>query len=1388
MPDFGNGALDTPRTNVGDATYLGQPDFGDITQEASFQSPPKDSNLLQQLRNGRSNGINLRTPRQRGPLADRRNLPPSVGGAEFTPLLKSATRNSVRRFGKENGVAVPNTPALDKIDEGDLTPVPRGDTSIYMGSRNQSYLENTIPEVDTSSATSTPLTVPRRRGGDKGPLQDGNQLSLREQENVIDRIEKENFGLKLKIHFLEEALRKAGPGFSEAALKENTELKVDKVTMQRELHKYKKHLTTAEKDLESYRQQMLEVQEKAKRKYANQSNQAEMDKLQRLLEDREADIEDLQRQLQQQKGSNDQVEKLQDDIGDLEADIREKDRQLTERQDELEDLKDQMETLKDKATEAEEKAKDAQRKMVALEEKAQHNDELDDAKDTIQDLEHSIRRLEEQVEDAKSKMEEAMAEKDRAENDLEELQDDMANKSVVTKGLSRQIEEKVARLQEELDQSGQEYATLEKEHNKVVQENSSLQSAVKELRKSQERFDRERDSLSTRIEELEADLNDRTNEKNILQSRHDSLLSESKSLQSEIEKLEGECQELEEGLAEEREHALGIEKDIRGQYKAEMDRLNDEISDLQAEIREKDNLYDNDSEKWETDKQNLESERKRAEEKAAGLQRTIDRLKEVEGNISDTESKLQIAIQSEIERHRSEEGLLTRQIEDLQDALETRQTLLTNLRNELSAVRDELRQTQIDHQAQTRKVAALEDEVDVLQTTLDDEQSAGRYEAEAAKRECEDLKEQLRVLRQRGNGATSHELDNLKEELKTWRQRAEAAQAAISTSEQEAKLSTESMTRMKWQLSDANSQLDKVSKEKQSLQDQVAKINAELHSVSTSLAEVKAERDELDGEIRRTKLYDNETLRVDQERLDLRTAKLKLDNEVRRLKDENKALIEQRDVIEKNLEDEIEKAAEEEERLGQEILQLQTKLRTSSSTDNHDLAAARRTIRELERRVEDYEAQLNNTRQLPNNFEGNSELSLIRKDLSAARQKELEFLQKETSNRDVVKGLKRQIADLERQVHETEVSRLIASPKSSATDSGRKTEVTELRSQLSAAQKSIHDLKSKNREAERKAIQVSQDFQRQLDDLEDQKIVLEEVLEEARQQAEETAAQHERALRRMKHQLDKAERERNTLATLQPSTSKHDRQLRKNQAEMENLEHDVLQQQELIDNLAASEASLRRKLERARNERAAFRMSAEKLQKDLERVKAAAVAARAGTSDRRSAVDRKALDLTIEGADQALETVIRAAESADERHKKELRGMLMQMEWMQARFKREASLRADAAYAKKFLQLQLDVANACNKAQIRELEDIRTNLLGNKKALALPSHATASNSSATKPTLKTFLVMARFIARVRLSANNWAQQEVVRRKIVSATEEQRKVKRSRQFKVVKAEA
>ncbi|KAL3952285.1 hypothetical protein ACCO45_014002 [Purpureocillium lilacinum] len=1300
QPGYG-GALDTPRTNIGDATYLSRaPDFADISQEASFQSPGKDGNLLQQLRNGRSNGVNLRTPRQRGPLADRRNLPASVGGAEFTPLLKSATRNSTRRHGKENGALVPNTPALDRIDEDDMTPVPRMDTSVYLSSRNQSYLDNTLPQVDSSSVASTPMALQPRRGGDKGPLQDGNQLSLREQENVIDRIEKENFGLKLKIHFLEDALRKAGPGFSEAALKENTELKVDKVTMQRELHRYKKHLTTAERDLETYRQQMMELQEKSKRKHLDESQRAELEQLQKTLEEREADLDDLQRQLDRSQHDQDEVEKLRDNIEDLEADVREKDRLLTERDDELEELKEKLEETEEKPVEAEQAG--------------QHNEDLDEAKETIEELETNVRRLEEQLDEMKEKMDEAAAERARAEQDLEELQEEMADKSVVTKGLSRQIEEKVARLQDELDKSGKDYSALEKQLTKSNEENAELKATVSDLRQQRKTFEHGRDSEATRIQELETELLAVADDRDMLQSRHDTIAGRCTSLEQDVERLEGEVADLEKSLSQERELALETEKDLRSQYQDEIERLNDEVSDLQAEVREKDNLYDNDCEKWENEKQSLEAERERAEERAAGLQRTIDRLREAEGNLSSKESKLQDAIESETERHKSEEAVMTRQINDLQDALETRQTLLTTLRNELSAVRDELRQTQINYQTQVNKAVALEDEVELLRTKSPAKSSP---QLEAAQRECERLRAQLEEVRS-------------------------------------AERSTDSSARLKWQLSDATSQLEKATKDKHSLQEQLTTLNTELRSVRTSLAEARAERDELDDQLRRTNAHDHDTLQIDQERLDLRTAKMKLDGEVRRLKDENKSLAEQRAAVEKTLDDEIEKAAAEEDRLGQEVLELQAKLRQSSSSGNQELVAARRTIRELQRQVDDFEGQLA-TAKFPDNDNSGGDLSMVRKDLHASRQKELEFLQREAAHRDMVKGLKRQIADLEGQIHDHELTRLGRSPEPSPAKSER----------------------SLRGNPETRMAQAMLDLREQLSDLEDQKIVLEEVLEDARQQAEETSEQYEQAMQRLKLKLDKACRERDAATAASQAGGKQSRHLRKSQAEVENLEHDVCQQQELIDGLVASEACLRRKLERARSERAAYRMTAEKLQRDIQKLKS--------STEGPLGKDQRAL-VKHHGTDEALETVVRAAESAEERHKKELRGVVMQMEWMQARWEREALLRSDAAYAKRFLQLQLDVANACNKAQLRELEHIRTNLLHSRKPLALPSSGAGAGSSPSKPTsIRPFLVAARFVARMRISARGWAKQEAVRRKLVAATEEQRRVKRSRQLKVVR---
>ncbi|KAG6040242.1 hypothetical protein E4U41_001117 [Claviceps citrina] len=1310
QPGLGS-ALDTPRTNIGDATYLnGQPDFADISQEASFQSPGKDGDLLQQLRNGRSNGINLRTPRQRGPLADRRNLPPSIGGGEFTPMLKNMTRNSARKQGKENGATAVNTAGLDRIDEGDVTALPRMDESIYLGSRNQSYLDNTLPQVDSSSVASTPLAMQPRRGGNKGPLHDGNQLSLREQENVIDRIEKENFGLKLKIHFLEEALRKAGPGFSEAALKENTELKVDKVTMQRELQRYKKHVSTAERDLETYRQQMQELQEKARRKPNDDGQRVKLEQLQNELSAKEATVDDLQRQLDQSRTQDDQLEKLRDKIEDLEADLREKDRLITERDDQLEDLKD-------KVGAAEDRARESRQRIAELEETENPSEELEEAKETIQDLEASIRRLEEQIDELKETANDAVSQKDRAEQDLEELQEEMANKSVVTKGLSRQIEEKLARLQEELDRSSREYADLEKELAKANEENEQLRSDMEEMRIEAEEVQQDRDAHSAKIQELESELLTVADEKDLLQERYESLAAESMTYQQNVQGLEKEIEELQQNVSDEKDYALELEKDLRQQYQDEIDRLNDEISNLQAEVRERDNLYDNDSEKWENEKQALVSERGRAEEKAAGLQRTIDRLRETEGNLSNKEIKLQKALESEMERHKNEEAIMSRQIDDLQDALEARQVLLTNLRNELSTVRDELRQTQIDYQANVNKAVALQDEVEMLRSKPVMHGTPGRINSTAGK-------------------------------------------------------------------------------ESQLLRDQITKLKSDLATTQGALAEAQAKREELQGQLRQQS-QESDTLQIDQERLDLRTAKLKLDNEVRRLKDECRSLSEGRMAAEKALEDETEKAAVQEGKLRQEIVQLRTKMRSSTAAAplQQDLEEARRKIEELEQQVELYQSSAAKA-QASNDGDGADLLAQLRTDLSTYRQKELDYLQQETAHRNVVKELQTRIAELEAQLHEAKVTQIGAASPAHERESAK--EVAALELKLSETRRALDTLRSRSASTELQASQRIQDLLSQLNDAEDQRLVLEEVLEEAREQADEAAAHHDKAMRRLKHKLSKAERERDAaVASQTDKTGKQGKHLRRSQAEVENLESDVRQQQEVIDGLAATEAALRRKLERARSERAAFRLSAEKLQRDLQML------LRSSSNDGRAAVGHRdgrtdsptaRPDNKCQASEnQALDTIVRAAEGAEERHKKEVKGMVTQMEWMQARWEREALLRCDVAFAKKFVQLQLDVANACNKAQLRELEHIRRHLLQSNKPLQAPpiprSSLLVGGPDQTKPrSIRPFLTMARFIARMRLSSRTWAGQEQVRRKLVAAGEEQRRAKRTRLFRVVRAES
>lgn len=444
--------IETPRTDVDNSTSMAN-GFGidDISAENTFMSPSKRENdLVSQLRSHR--GVSLKTPRSRAPFGDRRNLPVAPGHGEFTPLLKSVAKNNLQRSARQNGVA--ETPAfLKKGYKGAPSPaLPAATPGGYSENTGSSFGttdEGTpVPQVASSSTQATPLAVLPKRDAEGVLADQGNVLTLREQENVrivhyafsqlltmyqiINKIEKENFGLKLKIHFLEESLRKSGPGLNHAALKENTDLKVDKITMQKELARARKTLDKTEREVEEYRKQLQSAHDQMKRKHADKKILEELESLKRAIITKDSQIRDLRDDLDHVADKDAEIDKLKGDVDELELDIREKDRLLDDGEDELENLREQTKRDSEQLAEALLKVDSRQQRIQELEQDQQAsadrsvqlhgvNEELADAQRRIQDLEKHVERAELEAKSAQEEVEQARQAKEKAEEDLQEV-------------------------------------------------------------------------------------------------------------------------------------------------------------------------------------------------------------------------------------------------------------------------------------------------------------------------------------------------------------------------------------------------------------------------------------------------------------------------------------------------------------------------------------------------------------------------------------------------------------------------------------------------------------------------------------------------------------------------------------------------------------------------------------------------------------------------------------------------------------------------------------------------------------------------------------------------------------------------------------------------------
>lgn len=813
------------------------------------------------------------------------------------------------------------------------------------------------------------------------------------------------------------------------------------------------------------------------------------------------------------------------------------------------------------------------------------------------------------------------------------------------------------------------------------------------LRHENQACTRKCENLSTQVQQLNQELRSKIEEKDLLHSRHDALTLESKTLQKDLAKTQSNLEELERSLEDERQHALENDRQLRAEAEAEINRLSEEIDSVHRELEDKESQDAADRDHWESQRRNLLSQKEKANEQAAGLQRTITKLQEAEGTLSGREMKLKEALESEKQRFQSEENVLGRQIQELHTDVDNKRQMLDDLRAELSDTKEELRVSQRDQLIFEEKVQALEDELEVLQAELDDEAERANEEINAATQQVDSLQQQLKLA---------------KEELS----RGKAAHT-------DARIKDESNEQLAARLHDHEVQLNRIRTEKQMLQDKLATNNIELYSLRAASAEANAEQGELKSQLQHMQNQADETFKLDHEKINLRTAKQKLENEVGRLHKERKGLLEKSAAIEHELEDEVERASAVEGRLNNEIDDLRHKVAASSEGRDRELLAARKKAQRLEIQISGLQSRLAQGEQ---DDDATEELSLFQKDLAAARAKETELLQREATHKESIRDLKQNVARLERQLHEVEIARLaVNSPQPSVSGSARKDEITELRRQLADAHQQIKHSRTKSRDGERelqrKLAELNQQAQSDKDADERERDLLELELSSCRMQHDQQlakAAAAEKNVARLRARVQNLEKDlkvhRQTAAgdlTMADERKDLHEMLKDAKLTAESLQVEISSRETMLTASSSREKELRAHIRRVREERNHQLDKSTALSTELEHLQGRYERA-VDNFTRQQKVweeERKKMTSGVRFVNTSLSSVHAGDATAElkemeqemqekeRRHEGELKGLANQIQWLKVLGRREESFRYGLVHGKKYLLKQIEMHN-----------------------------------------------------------------------------------------------
>ncbi|KAI6111402.1 hypothetical protein F5141DRAFT_1114485 [Pisolithus sp. B1] len=645
---------------------------------SSHSGPTLPDISLGSLASGMSTpGRGLRAPSS----ASRTTAPSSAPiSTPSPPVASHGTSGLSKRFGV---FGLSGRDEDDRIDDGE------GEAETGGGG----ILDTPATKLD---GPETPAARRRARGNAPGK---GVTLTLRDQEKHIDALKKENFNIKLRVHFLEERLAQLAPDQVDAALKQNVSLKVEVQQRGLELKKLKRLVLELERELER-------TQRERERVTSSNSRGSEREKeLEARLAERERELRELRKgrlstadadALHQAEVRNEELEEELENVRGL----------LEENMEELERLRElvedrgegQSDTWSHRVSYLE---TENEQLHLKIEERndllAQKEDEVSELVVEVEKLHLELQELQRRCKaeslersSSRAQMLEEREEREAVEEDLNAVRDKLAATMIELQQKEDELEMKNKEIEELVSDHERIVGVVEDEWRGEVEE---AKAQVEELRDALAERETESKELRLNISELEANTND-------LHAKFEATLqhlekeaeekdAELEAANREIEKLGEQVYLLEvenDRLKEEHDRQLEDEAVERERLEALAAALKEKVNTLKMQLQDLQGLY----EKTCAD---IHAHRSRQEELAQHVEDLVTELKSERTErerIEQTLLKAEKDLDSELRRERRTLESKEAALRDALDELAKTKTMLEQRGQDLKAVQDAL--------------------------------------------------------------------------------------------------------------------------------------------------------------------------------------------------------------------------------------------------------------------------------------------------------------------------------------------------------------------------------------------------------------------------------------------------------------------------------------------------------------------------------------------------------------------------------------------------------------------------------------------------------------------------------------------------------------------------